>query len=75
MGRNTRMMIRMPNRTGWATSFVAVSTMERRLTDEPDGCSLRWRYTFSTTTTDPSTIMPIAITKPPKDMRLAVKPT
>ena len=31
--------------------------MELRLTDALGGCSLKWRYTFSTTTTDPSTIM------------------
>ncbi len=67
------MMISIPKITGWPTSLHAWRTSSIRSTD-CDRCSDRWRYTFSTTTTDPSTIMPIAMAKPPRDMRLAVRP-
>ena len=59
---------------GLAISLVA-SRMTRNL-DSPDlAASPSLWNTFSTTTTVPSTIRPIAIARPPKDTRLADRPS
>ena len=69
-GRNTIMMMSTPAATGVATSCVARYSMCRRETLRSP-----WRASmFSTTTTAASTSMPIAIARPPSDIRLADKP-
>ncbi len=68
------MMMLTPNRTG-----VATSTVDRRIVADRPPIALsslpRWLNAFSTTTTEPSTISPIAIARPPRDIRLAESPT
>jgi hypothetical protein len=68
------MMMPMPKSTGVATSSVA-----RRITLlRPTRASLlrpRCEKAFSTTTTEPSTMSPMAMARPPSDIRLADSPT
>ena len=72
-GINTKIMMPTPNRTGLPTS-VAASKMILFL-DSPDlRRSPSLAKVFSTTTTEPSTMMPIAIAKPPRDIKLAEIP-
>ena len=66
------MMMRMAKKIGRATSTLAFATISSRV---PSGdASRRSRSMFSTMTMVPSTIMPIAIASPPKDIRLAEMP-
>ncbi len=69
-GKNTTIMMSIANAVGRATSFDACSTTSQRESGEPSDVERR-RYTFSTTTIDPSTTIPMAIASPPSDMRLA----
>ena len=72
-GINTKIMMPTPNSTGLPTSDAASKIM--RFFDSPDfKRSPNLAKVFSTTTTEPSTIMPMAIARPPKDMRLAEIP-
>ena len=72
-GMNTRIMMPTPNSTGVPTSVAASKTI--RFFDSP--CLSRspnLAKVFSTTTTEPSTMMPMAIAKPPRDIKLAEMP-
>ena len=71
-GRNTTMIIKTPLMTGVATSSVARYTRCKRFT--PLGAWANWVWMFSTTTTAASTSMPMAIARPPSDIRLALMP-
>ena len=65
------MMMLTPKITGVATSSTASRMTRMRLS------SLRCPSlvnAFSTTTTEPSTIRPMAIASPPSDIRLADRP-
>ena len=64
------MMMTMPAPTGVATSLVARYNWCRR---GVPGCAGRASM-FSTTTTAASTSMPMAIARPPSDIRLADSP-
>ena len=70
-GINTRIIMPTPNRTGLPTS-VADSNITRSLLLDLS-CPSRWNV-FSTTTTEPSTMRPIAIVRPPSDIRFAEIP-
>ena len=72
-GKNTKMMMAMPKMVGVATSVVASSTVRTRSPMLLPAWPSRW-YTFSTTTTVASTIRPIAMARPPSDIRLAEMP-
>ena len=72
-GMNTTMMMPTPNTTGTPTSPAARSTMRSRFSPESRASPSRLNV-FSTTTTEPSTIRPIAITSPPSDIRFAEMP-
>ena len=77
-GRKTVMMMAVPAVTGTATSFTAPRTMSIRLLrvspSSGSALAVAWASTFSTTTTAASTSMPIAMARPPSDIRLAVSP-
>ena len=63
------MMMLMANRIGRATDWQARATRCRRDSSGEDSRNIR--SIFSTTTTAPSTIMPMAMAIPPSDIRLA----
>ena len=65
------MMIPTPKITGVATSSTASRITRAR--DSP-GCSPSRANACSITTTEPSTIRPIAIASPPSDIRFADRP-
>ena len=72
-GMKTKMMMPTPNSTGVPTSDAASKII--LFLDSPDlSRSPNLANVFSTTTTEPSTIMPIAIARPPNDIRLAEIP-
>ena len=72
-GMKTRIMMPTPKSTGVPTSAAASRTI--RALDSPDFRRAPSRAkVFSTTTTEPSTMMPMAIAKPPKDIRFAEIP-
>ena len=73
-GKNTKTIILTPKITGVATSCAAAKTTFIRLVDLPFRL-VNTLKAFSTTTTEPSTIRPIAIAKPPKDIKLAEMPS
>ncbi len=68
------MMMPTPKITGVATSVTACRMMRTRLSFGSRGLA-RWANAFSTTTTEPSTIRPMAIASPPSDIRLAEMPS
>lgn len=73
-GRNTSAMMSRPAETGTITSLVARKTWFSR---GVESLSFTWASrstTFSTTTTAPSTSMPMAMASPPRLIRLAVSP-
>ena len=70
-GMNTKMIMPTPKSTGLPTS-VADSKITRSLLFDLS-CPSRWNV-FSTTTTDPSTMRPMAMVKPPSDIRFAEIP-
>ena len=67
------MMMRMAKTIGRPTSAQARDTAWRRPSSSASG-RRSTRSTFSTTTRVPSTIMPMAMARPPRDMRLAEMP-
>ena len=67
------MMMLTPKITGVATSCTA-SKMMRALLSPRSAAWPRRSKAFSTTTTEPSTIRPMAIARPPSDIRLAEMP-
>ena len=72
-GINTKMMMPTPKSTGLPTSVAASKII--RFRDSPIfRRAPNLAKVFSTTTTDPSTMMPIAIARPPKDIKLAEMP-
>ena len=72
-GMNTRIIIPTPKRTGLPTSEAASRII--RFFDSPDlSRSPNFEKVFSTTTTEPSTIIQIAIASPPKDIKFAEIP-
>ena len=72
-GMKTKIMMPTPKSTGVPTSVAASKII--RIFDSPVfSLSPNLAKVFSTTTTEPSTMMPIAIAKPPSDMRLAEMP-
>ena len=66
------MMMTMAKTMGRPTSTQARATTWMR--PSSGAAWRRMRSTFSTTTMVPSTIMPMAMAKPPRDMRLAERP-
>ena len=73
-GRNTRMMMPTPTITGVATSCTALTSTCVRVSPVFSAWPSR-SNAFSTTTTEPSTIRPMAMASPPSDIRLADSPT
>ena len=74
-GRNTTIIIKMAKVIGFTTSRAAANTASVRLTSSVSVLrSAITRNEFSTTTTAPSTIMPIPMARPARDMRLAERP-
>ena len=68
-GANTKRIINVPDTTGPATSRTALKRMCNF--GKPFGAVARRATLFSTTTTDASTNIPIAIANPPKLIRFA----
>ncbi len=71
-GKKTKMIITIPEATGVATSCAAWAIRSTTVRCLP-ACA-NWVSTFSTTTTAASTNMPIAMERPPKLIRFALRP-
>ena len=71
-GTSTIMMIMTENVTGRATSQTACTVIWRR--SAGSRCSAKWRRIFSTITIEASTIMPTEKARPPRLIRLDVRP-
>ena len=72
IGTNTITTIRIAKTSGCKTSAHAPAIRARL--SSPSFEAVRIRFAFSTITTAPSTIIPIAIAIPPSDIRLADTP-
>ena len=68
-GRNTRIVVKVEPMTAPLISLLARSTAA-----SPVCPSAKWRVMFSITTTVSSMISPMAIARPPSDIRLSVSP-
>jgi len=70
-GRNETVMTSSEKKSGFPISFAAATTTRRR--SASGDCSSRL-WAFSTITTAASTITPMAMAMPPRDMMLEVRP-